>query len=85
MATLKNPIIYANKIAEYQQQLKPCPFCGGAAEIRICGALNDLMYVRCREISCAAAPFGATAIYEGEGNWNACFGLMTCRWNKRSN
>jgi|GEM_PF-2248004 len=83
--SIRNPVIYADKINEYQEKLKPCPHCGGKAIIIICGKLNDLMYVRCGEVQCMAAPFSATPIYENSENWNKCFGLMTEKWNCRLN
>ena len=50
------------------EKLKPCPFCGGEAELRGTSKLLSLFWFSCR--SCFAETYGAYSEEEAIEQWN---------------
>ena len=50
-------------------QLKPCPFCGGDAELEHDTTFTNRFYVKCRE--CAESTYGFHTLDEAIDAWNS--------------
>ena len=49
-------------------ELKPCPFCGGKAEVREYIAITDYVFVICRNCGACVGPYGIEE--KATENWN---------------
>lgn len=71
------------RTANPMTELKPCPFCGGEAQIRMVGDLKHLLMYGCENKSCFKTPLRGCDARSTEREARKVWNRRVDEWNRR--
>lgn len=66
-------------------ELKPCPYCGGEAQLKVVGDMKHLLIYECENKSCFGTPLRGGDARSTERGARKIWNRRVEAWNRRAN